>query len=446
MEFIDIKTLLSLRTMFDLDNYAADFRSEIIAGVSIFLASLYIVMAQPAILSETGMPFTAVITATVLATAVSSILMGIYANNPVIVAPAMSVNSMFVYVSVTFTGITWEIALGVLFWSGIIFLLLSILDKNQYFIKTIPRPLRTGVAGGLGLFIAFIGLNHGGFIFNISHLSASNVFSEHNVFLFLIGITIISILMVRQIPGAYIIGIFTVTILSFIVGQNPPDFYFEQSGFNNFFEYPDFSLIGRADILGALVFPCMPFIVLFLVTAYVDNISTLIGLSEASNMLNEEGQPRQADKSLKTIGVGMILSPLVGTSPVTAYVESAVGIIQNGRTGLVAVVAGLCFLPLLFLAPLFSLIPLEATAPVLVISGVVMLWPLAYLRWERLDDIIPFFVSFLMIPFTGSIAFGIMAGSLVWTAIRIGKGRWRRVPVILWIINILAVIYLVFLS
>lgn len=121
MEFIDIKTLLSLRTMFDLDNYAADFRSEIIAGVSIFLASLYIVMAQPAILSETGMPFTAVITATVLATAVSSILMGIYANNPVIVAPAMSVNSMFVYVSVTFTGITWEIALGVLFWSGIIF-------------------------------------------------------------------------------------------------------------------------------------------------------------------------------------------------------------------------------------------------------------------------------------------------------------------------------------
>ena len=434
---------------FDLHNNGTDVKTESIAGITSFMACMYVIVANPTILSKAGMPFNAVLTATVLVSALTSIFMGIYSKNPIVVAPGMSINTLFAYTAVKVHGLSWETALGCVFWSGILYLILSIIDRRiKVFIK-IPRILRFGVAGGIGLVIALIGLKAAGFIIpsgldglGIGRLNLTTI-------TFIVGLLITAVLVVKKVTGSFIIGIIITTILAAPIGRFWGDASAINFGnstlvnWNGWFALPDFSLIFRLDLFEALKFSYISVIFVFFFTVLFDSLGTIVGVCEAGNMIDEYGNPRNLSKSMLANGIAVALASLLGTSPATSYIESATGVKEGGRTGLTAVVAGLLFLPFLFLSPLLSLVPALATAPVLVLTGVFMLKPLMYVRWERFDDVIPFFMAMFTMPFSGSITQGVIWGCLSWTVIKALTGKWHQIPWIIWVMDIMAVLYLI---
>jgi len=434
---------------FDLHNNGTDVKTEVIAGITSFMATMYIIIANPIILSEAGMSYNAILTATVLVSALASIFMGIYSKNPIIIAPGMGINALFAYTVVKIHGIPWETALGCVFWSGILYFILTIFDRRMKIFIKVPRILRFGVAGGIGLFIALIGLKAAGFIVksDIEGLCVCSI--NHTTITFIVGFLITVVLVVKKVTGSFIIGIFITTILAIPIGR----FWGDASAINmgsatlvnwtGWFAFPDFSLILRLDLLGALKFSYISVIFVFLFTVLFDSLGTIVGVCEAGNMIDEHGNPRNLSKSLRVNGLAVSFGALLGTSPATSYIESATGVKEGGRTGLTAVVAGLLFLPFLFLSPLLSLIPALATAPVLILAGVFMLKPLMYVRWERFDDIIPFFMAMFLMPFSGSITQGIIWGCLSWTVIKAVLGKWHQIPWIILVIDIMAILYLI---
>lgn len=428
------KTATRIALFFDLDNNGTGFRTELLAGLTTFLATMYIIFVNPAIVQAAGMPASGVLTATVLVSALASIGMGLYARNPIVVAPGMSLNHLFAYSVVKGGGVPWETALGCVFWSGVIFFLLAACDRRIRFVDSIPRELRFGFAGGIGLFIALIGLETAG----IASGGSSPVQFGPVMFVFLAGLVITAILMAREIRGSFILGICATTLIAWTVGRAWGDASGPAGGaatlgsWTGWWAPPDFSLLARVDLLGALKIGHWPVILVFLFSCFFDSLGTCVGVCEAGNLVDEEGVPRRLGRTLQANAVGMALAPLLGTTPATAYIESATGVKEGGRTGLTAVIAGLLFLPFLFLSPLLSLIPSVATAPVLVLVGVFMLKPLIYLRWERFDETVPFFLALIIMPLAHSISAGIIWGCLSWTAIKVGCGRWRQVPPFLW--------------
>jgi AGZA family xanthine/uracil permease-like MFS transporter len=430
---------------FDLYNNGTDIRTEVLAGLTSFLATMYIIVVNPAIVQASGMPFNAVLTATVIVSAFASIAMGLYAKNPIIMAPGMSLNHLFAYSIVKIGGVPWEIALGCVFWAGAIFLVIACFDRQKWFVKSIPRELRFGIAGGIGLFIALIGFENAGLF---SAGGGGFQFSAINL-IFLAGMVITGILMARRVPGSFIIGIIATIIMSLTVGRWWGDASAVTGGTKTLVNWkgcwstPDFSLLMRVDFMGSLKIKYIPVILVFLFSCIFDGLGTCVGVCEAGNLIDEEGEPRHIGKSLRANAFGMMLSSLFGTSPATAYIESATGIKEGGRTGLTAVAAGIFFLPFLFLSPLLSIVPGIATAPVLVLVGVFMLKPLIYLRWDHFDESIPFFLSMIIMPLTHSISLGIVWGLLSWTAIKIGCNRWRQVPLFLWAMDAVIILVLI---
>jgi AGZA family xanthine/uracil permease-like MFS transporter len=417
---------------FDLENNGTDFRTEILAGLTTFLATMYIIVVNPAIVAAADMPFPGVLTATVLVSALASIGMGLWARNPIVVAPGMSLNTLFAVSVVKTGGVPWETALGCVFWSGAIFLALASCDRNKRLVHSIPRELRFGIAGGIGLFIALLGLETGG----IASGAASA--SRLGLAVFLAGLVITAILMARQVRGSFILGIGATTLIAWAAGLAleggpcPAGQAAPLAAWTGWWAPPDFSLFARVDLLGALKVAHWPVILVFFFSCFFDSLGTCVGVCEAGNLVDEEGVPRRLGRSLQANAIWAALSPILGATPATAYIESATGVKEGGRTGLTAVVAGLLFLPFLFLSPLLSLIPAVATAPVLVLVGVFMMKPLIYLRWERFDETVPFFLALILMPLAHSISVGIIWGCLSWTAIKVGCGRWRQVPPFLW--------------
>ena len=430
------ETAARISLFFDLDNNGTDFRTEILAGLTSFLATMYIIFVNPAIVQAAGMPASGVLTATVLVSALASIGMGLYAKNPIVIAPGMSLNQLFAFGVVKAGGVPWETALGCVFWSGVIFLVLASCDRRQWLVNSIPRELRFGFAGGIGLFIALIGLETAG----IAAGGASPTRFGPVTFVFLAGLVITAILMARQIRGGFILGIFATTLIAWTVGSA----WGNGSGapgaavlgaWTGWWAPPDFGLLGRVDLLGALKIGYWPVILVFLFSCFFDSLGTCVGVCEAGDLVDEEGVPRRLGRTLQANALGLVLAPLLGTSPATAYIESATGVKEGGRTGLTAVVAGLLFLPFLFLSPLLTLVPAVATAPVLVLVGVFMLKPLIYLRWERFDESVPFFLALIIMPLAHSISAGIIWGCLSWTAIKVGCGRRQQVPPLIWVMD-----------
>jgi len=434
---------------FSLKANKTNIRTETIAGITTFVTAMYIIVVNPAILSVTGLSFSAVLTATVVLSAFCTIMMGLYANNPILVAPGMGLNAFFTYSVVIGMKIPVETALGAVFWSGVIFFLLSVFNVRTLIVKSIPKQIRYAVSVGIGLFITLIGFADAKFIISKGTPVLGMAHLDMIALTFLVGLIITSILVAKNIKGALIIGIVITTILSIPIGR----FYGDASAinfgtstlvsWNGVFSAPDFSLIGKLDLIGSLKWAIFPVIFAMLFTDMFDSLSTFVGVSEAANLVDEDGEPRNIKQSLVVDSIATGMAGILGTSPGTAYIESAAGVQQGGRTGLTALVAGVLFIPFMFLSPLLSIVPMIATAPALILVGVFMLKPVLKINWSNMDDAIPAFLAMVMIPFTFSITQGIIWGFLSWTFIKLAMGKYKEISVTLVVIDILAILLLV---
>ncbi|TPE46291.1 NCS2 family permease [Pontibacter mangrovi] len=428
-----------MESYFQLKENRTSVKTEVLAGISSFLATAYIIVVNPTILSQAGMPFSGVLTATVLVSFFSSVMMGLYARNPIIVAPGMGLNAFFTYSAVLGMGVTWQVALGAVFWSGIVFLILSVANIRTMIVRAIPRPLRFAIAAGIGLFITLIGLANAKFIVAnpATIIGVSPV--TPTILTFLAGLLLTAILIVRNVKGGILLGILFTTLASYPLGRWWATDMEPLITWQGFLSAPDFSLLWQLDLVNSFKLSVVPVIFAFVFTDMFDSISTFVGLAEAADLMDEHGEPRNVQRSLTTDAVATTISGLLGSSPGTAYVESAVGIEAGGRTGLTALVGGLLFLPFLFLAPLLSVIPAIATAPALVLVGAFMVRPVTKIDWFKMDDAIPAFLAMVLIPFTYSITQGIIWGFLSWTALKVVIGKRREVSLALWIIDVFAI-------
>lgn len=415
--------------------------TEILAGVSTFLAASYIIIVNPSILSQAGMPFSAVLTATVLVSCFSSLMMGLYARNPILVAPGMGLNAFFTFSAVLGMKVPWQVALGAVFWSGIIFLILSAFNIRTYIVRAIPKPLRYAIAAGIGLFISLIGLVNAHFIVaNPATIIGIGKLTPP-LLTFLAGLIVTAGLVWKKVRGGFLLGILFTTLLAWPLGRW---WGTEQIVTGHaIFAAPDFSLLLKLDLVHSLQWSVAPVIFAFVFTDMFDSLSTFVGLAEAANLLDEKGEPKNIQRSLITDAVATTLAGLVGSSPGTAYIESAVGIEAGGRKGLTAVTAGLLFLPFLFLAPLLSMVPAIATAPALVLAGVFMIRPIIKIDWQKLEEAIPAFLAMVLIPFTYSITQGITWGFLSWTALQLLSGKARTIGAGLWVIDLFCIFSLI---
>lgn len=418
---------------------------EVLAGISSFLATVYIVAVNPAILSASGMPFNAVVTSTVLVCFFGSLMMGIYAKNPIVVAPGMGMNAFFTYTAVLGMGLTYQQALGAVFWAGVLFLVLSIFNIREGVVKAIPKPIRHAVAAGIGLFICFIGFQNAHFVVaNPATLVSLASLKDPHTLTFLAGLLITAVLLVRKVNGAIITGIVFTTILAYPIGR----WWGDASAYNfgsptvvnytGLFSWPDFSLLIQADLLGSLKYSFLPIIFVFAFTDLFDSLSTFVGLSEASGLKDENGEPKNLKESLITDSAATLFAGLVGSSPGTAFIESSVGISQGGKTGQTAIIAAFLFLPLMFLSPLVSLVPSVASSIALVLVGTFMLSPINKINWKDLSEGIPCFLALVLIPFTFSITQGIVFGLLAWTVLKFFSNKKSEISWVLIVINILS--------
>lgn len=434
-----------MEKFFEFEKNNTNLKTEILAGITSFLATMYIIVVNPSILSNSGMPFSGVLTATVLVSAFSSIAMGIYAKNPILIAPGMGINAFFAFSVVLGMHVKWEVALGTVFWSGIIFLLLSVFNIREKILQAIPRQLRFAIAAGIGLFITFIGFENAKFI--VSNPATLVGIAKLNpvIATFLVGLIVTAILVIKRIKGALIIGIAFTTIIAIPIGR----LYGDASAVNfglptlvtwkGIFAPPDFSLLFKMDLFNSIQFSLWPVIFAFLFTDMFDSISTFIGVAEAADLIDEKGEPKNVKQSLIVDALATTVSGIFGTSSGTAYIESAAGVEQGGRTGMTAVVAGLLFIPFMFLSPLLSVVPSIATAPALILVGVFMMKPVIKINWSNFDDAIPAFFGMILIPLTYSITQGIIWGFISWTIIKIVIGKKEEVSWMLIIIDIFAV-------
>lgn len=435
--------------LFKLQKYLSNIRTEVLAGITTFVAAMYIIIVNPAMVSDTGMPFSAVLTGTVVLSAFCTIMMGIYANNPILIAPSMGLNAFFTYFVVAGMGVPVPVALGALFWAGVVFFILSIFNIRTKIVEAIPRQIRFAIAGGIGLFIALLGFVNAGFIVVKPPFIGLGEMNSVTL-IFVGGIILISALMVKNVKGAMMIGIIVITLCCIPVGRWFGDASAVNHGlptlvnWKGFYQAPDFSFFMQLDFLNSLKLAVWPVIFAVCFTDMFDSLSTFVGVAEAADLKDENGEPRNIKQSLIVDAVATGLAGIFGTTSGTAYIESASGVAQGGRTGLTAVVAGLLFIPFMFFSPLLSVVPAVATAPVLVIVGVFMMKPVMNIGWDKLDDAIPCFLAMILIPLTYSITQGIIWGLLTWTLIKLINGKYNELSITLYIIDVFAVLLLIF--
>lgn len=439
----------ALAKFFKFEEKGTNFKTELRAGVATFLTMAYIIVVNPGILSTEGcdMPFAGVLFATVLVCSISSIFMGLHANLPFGLAPGMGINAFFTFSLVIGMGIEWQTALGAVFISGIIFMLLSIFRIREIIVRAIPESIRYSVAAGIGLFLAFIGLQSVGFIVSDKATLVEFGGITPQVVIFVLGLLFTGWLIIKKVKGALIYGIIAISVVSLIVSQ-----IVVSTGGKAFVELPkgilalpSFDVFFKLDIPAALSFGLILPIFTLLFTDMFDSISTFIGVAEVGGFVDEEtGQPENVGRALLVDAVSTTISGLFGTSSGTTYIESAAGVEEGGRTGLTAVVVGLLFLPFMLLSPLLSFIPEVATGPILVLIGLFMLKPLLKIDWRDFEEAIPAFLPLLLIPLTYNITQGIIWGFLAYTIIKILVGKAKQVPVALWVIDVFAIVALVF--
>ncbi len=424
-----------MEKLFQFKEHNTTLKTEINAGATTFMTMAYIIFVNPAILSAAGMDFGAVMTATIIAAGVTTILMGLLTNYPFALASGMGLNAFFAFVVAAQFG--WQAALGAVFISGVIFLILSISGAISHIDAAVPTSLKSAVAAGIGIFIAFIGLQNAGIIvgYEATQVTLGDL-TAPGPLLALIGILIIAVLMARKVKGAILIGILLTTIVSFIMGIQPLP-----SGLGGIFGPPASlaPVFMQLDLRAAFA---IPFFVIFsfVFVDVFDTMGTLLGTGARAGYLDEEGRLPRVNRAMLADSIGTMGGALLGTSTVTTYIESTAGISEGGKTGFTSVVTGLLFFLALFVAPLAGLIPAEATAPALIIVGVLMVGAVAKIDFEDFTEAFPAFLTIIFMPLAFSIADGIAFGFIAFPIVKLVAGKGKEVH---WLLYILAVISLI---
>ena len=428
-----------LDNFFKTKAHNTDVQTEIVAGITTFITMAYIIFVNPQMMAQTGMDHGAIFVGTCLAAAVACLFMGLFANWPVGLAPGMGLNAFFTYTVVGEMGYAWETALGAVFIAGVLFFIMSITPLRRWMLDSIPLNLRVAMGAGVGLFIGFIGLKNGGIIISdgATFLSLGD-FTNSSTLLAGLGFLLIAILSIRKIPGAIIIGILTVTLLSIILNLVEFDGIFALP--------PDVTPVFlELDIFGALDIAMISVIVSFLFVNLFDTAGTLFGVASRANFLDETGNIRNMDKALKADSSSSIFGSFFGCAPVTSYVESSAGIETGGRTGLTAVVIGILFLLATFLSPFAAAVPAYATSGALIYVAILMLSGMEKLNWDDQSELLPALVMVVMIPLTFSIANGIALGFLAYVSIKVFIGKFSNISSGAWFLTLVFVAKFVFL-
>ena len=420
--------------LFALKANGTSVRSEILAGVTTFLTMAYIIFVNPSILAQAGMDFGAVFVATCIAAAAGSLIMGLYANYPVALAPGMGLNAYFAFTVVPQFGGDWRLALGCVFVSGLAFLALSLSPLREWLVNAIPRSLKYGIGAGIGFFLALIGLQNAGIVADhpVTLVTLGNP-GAHGALLAMAGFIALVALYFRRVPGAIMLTILGVTAAAVLLGLQPLKGVIDMP--------PSLApTLFEMDIRGAFEAGVVTIIFVFLLVDLLDTTGTLVSAGQRAGMMDEEGKLPRLRKAMVADSTATVIGAALGTSTTTSYIESTAGIETGGRTGLMAVTAGVLFLASLFLAPLAGTVPVYATAPALVFIACLMGRGLAGISWDDITEAMPAMVTALAIPLTFSIASGIGLGIIAYAGIKLAAGRWRDLN---WAIAIIAAAFAV---
>jgi len=422
-----------LERHFGFAAHETTWRTEILAGLTTFVTMAYIIFVNPAILSQTGMPLAAVTTSTCLCAAIGSILMGALANYPLALAPGMGLNAYFTYTVVKGMGVPWQTALGAVFLSGVIFLILTFGGIRQKLLAAVPHQLHAAVAGGIGLFIAFIGLRNAGIIVPSAATTVTlGNLHAHDTQLSIFGIVLIAVLQAYKVKASMLIGVLTTLAAGILLHQVK----YMPSTFNPM-AIRDTAF--QLDIRGALKMNALEIIFVFLFVDLFDNIGTLVAVTERAGLIADDHTIPRLDKIFFADATSTVIGSLAGTSTVTSYIESSAGVAAGGRTGVTAIVTGLLFFLAIFVAPVVGAIPDFATAPALILVGALMLGGAARIDWLEPRVAIPAFLTLITIPLTYSIATGLSFGLISYAVLELATGRGRRQH---WMLYLLAVLFL----
>lgn len=429
-----------LEAYFEFQRLATDWRTEILAGMTTFLTMAYIVFVNPSILSAAGMPAPAVMAATCVCAAGASILMGALGRYPIALAPGMGINAYFAYTVVRGMGVPWEAALGAVFLSGLLFLVLTAAGVQQLIVAAIPLELHASVAAGIGLFLALVGLRNAGIVVpNPETTVALGSLGEPNTLLALFGLLLISALSAWGVRAAMLLGILGTTAAAALFGLTR-----WQPGALSWAEMTAAAM--KLDLRPALGAGLLEIIFVFYFVILFDNVGTLIGVAKKAGLLDAQGRLPRSGTMLGVAGCATVAGALTGTSPVVCYIESAAGVSAGGRSGVTAIVTGLLFLATLFAAPIAGMVPAAATAPALIVVGSLMVGTVAEVRWSDPVLAMPAFLTMITIPLTSSIANGIAIGFIAYTALMAVRGRYREVSWLVYVLAALFVVRFVYLS
>ena len=428
-----------MENFFHLKSNGTSVKQELLAGFTTFITMAYIIFVNPQMMSASGMDYGASFVGTCLAAALACIVMGLYSNWPVALAPGMGLNAFFTYTVVGEMGYSWEVALGAVFLAGILFVVMSVTPLRKWMLESIPLNLRIAMGSGVGLFIGFIGLKSGGIIIanEATFVSLGN-FLQIETFLSAAGFLLIAVLASRNITGAILIGVLTVTCLGLILNNIQ---------FQGLVSYPPSiaPIFLKLDILGALDVAMVSVIISFLFVNLFDTAGTLLGVANRAKLTNEAGVIKNFDKALKADSGSSVAGSFFGCSPVTSYVESSAGVEAGGRTGLTAVFVGALFLVAIFFSPLAAIVPPYATAGALIYVAILMLSGMEKLDWSDFTELLPALIMIIMIPLTFSIANGIALGFISYVVMKIFTGNIKNISSGAWFLALIFMAKFIFL-
>ena len=428
-----------IEKIYKLKSNDTSIANEVLAGVTTFVTMAYIIFVNPQMMADSGMDLGASFVGTCLAAALACIIMGLYSNWPVSLAPGMGLNAFFTYTVVGEMGYSWEVALGAVFLAGVLFFIMSITRLRRWMLDSIPLNLRIAMGAGVGLFIGFIGLKNGGLVVsnNATFLSLGN-FTNIETLLAALGFLIICSLSVRNIPGAILIGVIIVTACSVLL---------ELIEFGGLVSMPPSiaPTLMKMDVMGALDIAMLSVVMSFLFVNLFDTAGTLLGVATRAKIIDEDGNAKDFDKALKADSGSSIFGTFFGCSPVTSYVESSAGVEAGGRTGLTTVVVGLLFLVAIFFSPLAAIVPSYATAGALIYVSILMMSGMEKLNWSDPTELLPALIIIVMIPLTFSIANGIALGFLAYVVLKVSNGELRNISSGAWFLTAVFVSKFLFL-
>ena len=428
-----------MEKFFHLKSNGTSVKQELLAGFTTFITMAYIIFVNPEMMSTSGMDYGASFVGTCLAAALACIVMGLYSNWPVALAPGMGLNAFFTYTVVGEMGYSWEVALGAVFLAGILFVIMSVTPLRKWMLESIPLNLRIAMGSGVGLFIGFIGLKSGGIIIanEATFVSLGN-FLQIETFLSAAGFLLIAVLASRNITGAILIGVLSVTCLGLILNNIQ---------FQGLVSYPPSlaPIFLKLDILGALDVAMVSVIISFLFVNLFDTAGTLLGVANRAKLSDENGTIKNFDKALKADSGSSVAGSFFGCSPVTSYVESSAGVEAGGRTGLTAIFVGALFLVAIFFSPLAAIVPAYATAGALIYVAILMLSGMEKLDWSDFTELLPALIMIIMIPLTFSIANGIALGFISYVVMKIFTGNIKNISSGAWFLALIFMAKFIFL-